>query len=199
VEVVDDLLLDGGQGGGRIRGKLSAGEGGAPDSGGDAQGAGDLGEGHFVQVLLAEGLEEALSGEEEFLGSIPFPFAEAVEARGPIGGLACLALGFGLGLSLQEAGVKFLEALGPVMFAGPVLDGAQGLAEFVGEGLMRARLTQKEEGGEGAIGARGFTGQPREVRDAAGELRVGHRGLGGVSCRGGCGSGIGHGQSFLDW
>jgi hypothetical protein len=97
------LLLDGrhgGLGGGR---EFSAGESGTADLGGDAKGAGDLGERHVLEVIVAKGFEEALCGGEEFLGSVPLLFAKALEAGGPIGGLFALPIGEVGGLLLEEA------------------------------------------------------------------------------------------------
>jgi len=66
------------------------------------------------------------------------------------------------GLLLQKAGLAGLEALRRGMFAGPVLHGSRGFAEFVGHGRERTGLTQLEMRHEGAEGARGFAGKTRE-------------------------------------
>lgn len=55
-----------------------------------------------MNVIVAEGFEKALSGGKEFLGGIPFLFAEAVEAIGPVGGLLALLFGGVEGLLLED-------------------------------------------------------------------------------------------------
>ncbi len=161
---VEHVLLDGGQGGVLGRGEFGSREGGAADAGGDVQRTGDLSQGHFAELFVAERLEEADDRGEEFLGGVPFFFAEAFEAQGPVGGLFGLESGLGLGLLLEEAGVEGLEAFFPIEPAGPVFDGAQVLAELVGDELEGAGGAELEEGHKGVEGARGFAGQAGEQK-----------------------------------
>jgi len=158
------LLLDGGHGGVGGRGKLEPGESGAGDVGGDAQGASGMGEGHFREIVVAEVFEEALGNAEEFLSAVPFLIAEAVEASGPIGGLLELLFGESGGLLLKEPGIECEEAVGPVVSAGPVSNGGEPFAEFIGDRLMRAGVTELEPGDESAEGARGFSRETGERR-----------------------------------
>jgi hypothetical protein len=146
---VEELLLDGGNGRVGIGRKLSAEKGGAADFGGDAQGARDLGEGHFLEVIIAEAFEKALSCGEELLGSNPFLFAKAVEAFRPVSGLFTLPFGFVVSLLLKEAGVERLEPLEPIIFGGPVFKSGKVFAGFVGYGLEGASLAEIEIDREG--------------------------------------------------
>ena len=96
------MSLDRSEGGFGRRREFEAGEGGTGDVGGDADGAGDLRQGHVLDMIVAEGFEEALSGGKEFLGGIPFLLAETVEAIGPIGGLFALTFRGVEGLLLED-------------------------------------------------------------------------------------------------
>ncbi len=165
VEALDgihELLLNGGEFGLDGLGEFSASEGGATEDGRDAQGAGDLGNGHFAEVLVTEGFEEARGGGVEFLGSIPFLFAEAAEAAGPIGGLLALEGGEVAGVLVNKAGVKGLKAIGPIVFGGPFLDGVKGFSELIGDRLMGGGVAEPDVSDEGGEGARGFAGQRLE-------------------------------------
>ncbi len=151
-----ELLLDGGEGRGRGGGELGAGEGGAGDFGGDGEGAGDLRQRHFFEGGVVVTLEEAASGGEELEGGVPFLFAELAKAQGPVGREVLLEAGGGGGVLLEEAGVEGIEAVAPVVFAGPVFDGGEGFVKFVGDGLVRSGLAEVEPGEEGIKCARGF-------------------------------------------
>ena len=109
-----------------------------------------------MEVLLTERFKEALGRGEEFLGGVPLLLAEAVEAAGPVGGVAGLRFGLGLELLLEKAGVEGMQTAAPVKPGGPVLDGAELLAERVGHRLVRAGLAELKEGDEGVVGARGL-------------------------------------------
>ena len=156
---VEELLLDGGEGGLGGIGKFGARQGEAADGGGYFQGARDLGQGHIVEILFAEALEEASGGGEEFLGGIPLLLPEVIEARGPIGGALATPGSLGLSLLLKETGVEGLHAVVPVKLAGPVFDRGEALTEFIGHRLMGAMVAELEEGHESAIGSRGFAGK----------------------------------------
>jgi hypothetical protein len=133
---VEQLLLEGGHGVVGCRGQVEPGESGAAEVGGDAQGASSLGKGHFGEILVAEVFEEAFGDAEEFLSAAPFLIAEAVESSSPIGGLLELPFGESGGLLLEETGVEGEEAVGPVVFTGPVSNGGEPFAEFIGDCLM---------------------------------------------------------------
>ena len=71
---------------------------------------------------------------------------------------AALEGGMSLGLLLEDAGVEVQDTAAPIEPAGPVLDGAEALAEAVSDGLEGAGVAELVEGHESAIGARGLAG-----------------------------------------
>ena len=152
---IEELLLDRGEFRFGGFGGRNPGEGLTADGRGNLQGAGDLGQSHLVQLFVAEGFEKTLSGRDEFLGGLPFLLAEAMEAAGPLASFLALAGGLVLGLLLQQAGVESQQAFAPAIFAGPVFDGGQAFAQFVGDGLVGAGLAELKEGQESGKGARG--------------------------------------------
>ncbi len=104
-----------------------------------------------------------MSGGEEFLGRIPFLFAEVIEAFGPIGSLEVLPGHFGFGLLLEQAGVEGLEPFAPAVLAGPIFDGGKTFPELVGGGLERTGMAELKEDPESVKGARGFAREPLEA------------------------------------
>jgi hypothetical protein len=73
-------------------------------------------------------------------------------AAGPLGGLFPAEGRPGLGLLLEEAGLEGVEAVGPAVFAGPVFQAIELLAQVVGGGLEGAAGAEFEESQEGAEG-----------------------------------------------
>ena len=63
---------------------------------------------------------------------------EVLGKVGGFGGLFALEGGLILDLLLEDAGVEGLEALGPIVLAGPVLHRPEAFAEFIGDGLKPA-------------------------------------------------------------
>ena len=123
---------------------------------------GNLGESHPTDVLFAERFEEALGGGHEFLGDVPLLFAKAGETLRPIGGVLPFSFGEALSLALEEAGVEGVDAFGPIISTGPVFDGADGLAQLVGDSLEGAGVAQLQERPEDGIGTRGLAGEAWE-------------------------------------
>jgi hypothetical protein len=130
------------------------------------EGPGDLAETHSLEFAVAKALEEALGGADELLGGGPFEFEVLVGAAGPVGDLLAAEGSLGLDLLLEEAGVEGADAVGPAVFAGPVLDRVEALVQLIGHGLVRALLAEVEESQEGIEGAGGLAGEggERELR-----------------------------------
>ena len=161
-------LLQGGGEGGFQRGRSRlireqiAGEGLARNPGRDLKGERDLGERHLFDFAVAEALEEAEDGTEEFLAGDPFVFPEFATAAGPIGGGRLREGGLGGDLGLKQAGLTGEQAVAPVILAGPIFHGGRIFAEDLRDGRKRAGLAQLEEGEESPEGARGLAGAAGE-------------------------------------
>jgi len=112
-----------------------AAQGEAGDAGGNLERARHLGEGHLFHLLVPKVFEEALDGAEELLGRLPLLFAIVAGALSPVGSLPGMDGGSGGSLLFEKAGIERLKAFGPVIFAGPIFDGAEAFAKFIGDGL----------------------------------------------------------------
>lgn len=110
-------------------------QGGARHFRGDVESTGKFRETHFFEIALAEIFETALDDSEEFLGSDPFLFTVLGVAFGPISGGFPSRFGFSVRLLFEQAGIEMVNALAPIVFAGPVFDRGQLLAKFVRNGL----------------------------------------------------------------
>ena len=82
-------------------GEVGAGQGEPADGGRDFQGAGNLAQGHVVQLFVPEALQETLSGRQELLCGVPFLLTETIETLGPVGNELALGSGLVLGVFLE--------------------------------------------------------------------------------------------------
>lgn len=155
-----DFELDGGYV--RFVGRALAAERLAGHLGGNLEGAGNLGQGHFGHFAIPEALEEALGGGAQILGGAPFLLAELGGAADPIGGVLALGGGLGLQALLEQAGVERVDALGPTVPGGPLFDGVGTFVQAFGDGLERAVVAELEEREKSAESARGFARGRRE-------------------------------------
>ena len=149
-----EFHLEGSQRRGVGRAGIAQGVAGKP--GIDFEGAGDLGQTHLFDFAVAEIFEEAVGGQEKFLGDSPFLLAIFIGPAGPVGGLPTTGGSFHFGLLLKHPRVEGVNALAPAIFAGPEFHGVMLLAQTISEGCQRAPAAKLEEGLEGAEGARGF-------------------------------------------
>ena len=151
IEGGSEFQLEGGQD--RLFRAGGAAEGETGESGRDGEGTGHLGQIHIGDLAVAKALKEALGGGAKFLGGSPFLLALFGSPASPVGGLFLARSCPGFGLLLEEAGVKRLDAVAPSVFTGPLLGGAESLAELIGDGLEGACVAELKESEEGAEGA----------------------------------------------
>jgi len=103
-----------------------------------------------------------VSGVQKLLSGGPLLLTELGGATGPVRRVLAVEVGLGGSLLLEEAGVKGLEAVAPAVAAGPALEGIVFLTRLLREGQEGAPRPQFKEGQEGGIGARGLAGETGE-------------------------------------
>jgi hypothetical protein len=136
VEQGGKLITQVARGGRGVVGDFLVGLMGKP--GGDFQGFAGIGKSHLVQVVKVSALEIALGRIKDGLGQGVLTVAEGF---GPGGGIeACLAVHvvFGLGMERYLLKGASFDAIAPGEIVGQALDGAQGGADFPGDGGVSA-------------------------------------------------------------
>ena len=152
-------------------------EGLTGEAGSDLKGARSLGQGHFLELRIADGFEITLGGGAQFLGGLPFLLATIAGAARPFLGVLAVHGQLRLDLLSQEAGMEVADAVTPTKTRGPTFDGVDRLAQLVGDGGERVAGAKGEIGGERGTSPRGFTGgagkfDRRRRRVAGGRWRV---------------------------